>query len=285
MSKTIAVVNQKGGVAKTTSTISIGAGLVREGFRALLIDADSQGDLTAALGWVDHDNFDLTTASLIKNVINEEELNINETILKHPEGLDVIPGNIDLSATDMQLVTAMSRERALKSIIDEVSDRYDYILIDCPPSLGMITINALTAADSVIIPVQAQALPAKGMTQLLTTISKVKKHLNSNLEIAGILMTMRDNRTNLSKKTCTNVRNNFGKFINVFDSDIPACTKAGEAPEYGKTIYQYDPNGPAATAYTSVCSELLFGKEKKQDIDSLKKYIEQEIQPNNEIER
>lgn len=184
--KTIAVCNQKGGVGKTTTTVNLGVGLAMQGKRVLLVDADPQGDLTTCLGWRDSDSLSVTLTEKLQAIISEQEQNPFDGILQHKEKVDLVPSNLSLSSLEMTLVTAMSRESVLKNYLSLVKDKYDYVLIDCMPSLGMITFNALTAADSVIIPVQAQYLPAKGMTQLLGTIAKVRKHTNADLKIDGM---------------------------------------------------------------------------------------------------
>ena len=187
MCKVISVANQKGGVAKSTTTLNLGVGLVKQGKRVLLIDADPQGSLTASLGYVEPDDIGTTLATIMMNIINDEEIGEEEGILHHKEQIDLLPANIELSALEVTMSNVMSRERIMKEYIDTMRSRYDYILIDCMPSLGMMTINALVASDTVLIPVQAAYLPVKGLQQLIRTISMVKKRLNRKLTIQGIM--------------------------------------------------------------------------------------------------
>ena len=262
--RVIALANQKGGTGKTTTTVNLGIGLARLGQKVLLIDADPQGDLTTCLGWQDQDSLQTTLATIMEKVIRDEPFSVDEGILHHKEGVDLMPANIELSAMEMSLVNAMSREFTLRTYVNAVKKNYDTVLIDCMPSLGMITLNALTAADSVIIPVQAQYLPAKGMTQLLSTIAKVKKHTNRNLTIDGILLTLVDGRTNLAKSTVEALRENFGCRIRIYRTTIPIAVKAAEVSSKGKSIYAYEPSSTVSKAYTDFTKEVLADGRQKE---------------------
>lgn len=264
MTKVIALANQKGGVGKTTTTVNLGIGLARHGKKVLLIDADAQGNLTDSLGWNEPDKLPVSLATVMSKVITEEPIEPNEGILHHAEGVDLMPANIELSAMEVSLVNTMSRESVLRNYLNEVKDKYDYVLIDCMPSLGMITVNALAAADSVIIPVQAHYLPAKGMSQLLQTISRVKKNINPNLKIDGALITMVDSRTNFAKEISSLLRDNYGDKLRVFKTEIPLAIKAAETSAEGKSIYAHDAHGKAATAYEALTKEVL-GDGRKQE--------------------
>lgn len=261
--KTIALANQKGGVGKTTTAASLGIGLSRQGKRVLLIDADAQGNLTQMLGWAQPDELSPTLADLMGKIITDQPITSGEGILEHKEGIHLLPANIELSAMEVTLVNTMSRETVLRQYLSTVQDRYDYAIIDCMPSLGMLTINALTAADSVIIPVQAHYLPAKGLEQLLKTVARVKRQLNPKLEIDGILLTMVDNRTNLSKGIGDLIRRTYGG--RVFASEIPRSIRAAEISVENKSIFEHDRSGKAALAYENLTREVLnIGKQPKK---------------------
>lgn len=235
--KVIALANQKGGTAKTTSTVNLGIGLANQGKRVLLVDADPQGDLTTALGWTEADNLDVTLTTQMERVIRDEPFDCHEGILHHDEGVDLVPTNIELSGMEMTLVNAMSREYTLKNYLSDLKKEYDYILIDCMPSLGMLTINALAAADSVVIPVQAHYLPLKGMTQLVKTINKVQRQINPRLRIDGVVLTLADMRTNLARATAESLKQNYGRMIKVYDTVIPVGGGKGGGNQCGRGEY------------------------------------------------
>lgn len=257
MCRVIAIANQKGGVGKTTTTSNLGIGLVRQGKKVLLIDADAQGSLTASLGIREPDRLEITLATIMGNIINDEEIRLDYGILSHDEGVDFIPGNIELSGLETSLINVMSRETVLRTYIDLQRDNYDYILIDCMPSLGMITINVFTCADSILIPVQAAYLPIKGLEQLIKTIGKVKRQINQKLEIEGILLTMVDNRTNYAKDISNLLIENYGSKVHIFENSIPMSVRAAEISAEGVSIYKHDPNGKVASAYKSLTKEVL----------------------------
>lgn len=250
----MAVVNQKGGTGKTTTCENLGVGLAMEGKKVLLVDTDPQASLTICLGHPVPDQLSPTLSDMMGKILSEQPIAPGEGILHHPEGVDLIPANIELSGLEVSLVNAMSRETILKQYLDTVKQNYDFILLDCMPSLGMLTVNALAAADNVLIPVQAAYLPAKGLEQLLQTINKVRRQINPKLRIEGILLTMVDSRTNYSKDISNLIRENYGGKLKVYKTDIPRSVRAEEISAEGTSIFKHDPKGKVADAYYSTFS-------------------------------
>mgnify|MGYP000141115858 FL=1 len=249
MGKIISVANQKGGVGKTTTTVNLSTILAKRGKNILLIDADPQGNATSGLGVTKE-----VELSFYDVLIGETEIEetLQDTIIKN---LKICPSNISLAGAEVQLVPMMSREQRLKTKLDKVKDKYDYILIDCPPSLGLITLNAFTASDSVLIPIQCEYFALEGLGQLLNTVNLVKKHLNKNLDIEGALLTMYDARTNLSNQVVKEVKKYFEN--KVYKTVIPRNVRLSEAPSYGMPITVYDPKSKGAKAYEKFAKELL----------------------------
>ena len=260
----IAITNQKGGTGKTTTCENLGIGLAMEGKKVCVVDVDPQSSLTISMGWPRPDELDVTLSDLMKKVLEDKPIQPGEGILHHAEGVDLIPSSIELAGMEVSLVNAMSREKVLKQVLDGVKRSYDFILLDCTPSLGMLTINALAAADSALIPVQAQYLPAKGLEQLLQTINRVRRQINPRLRIEGILMTMTDSRTNYGKEIDTLIRQAYGGKIKVFAQGIPRSVRAAETSAEGKSIFAHDPKGKVAEAYLALTKEVMHNSEKRR---------------------
>lgn len=250
MGKKIAIVNQKGGVGKSTTAVNLGAGLAEIGKKVLLIDLDPQGNASSGLG-VEKSELEFTTYDLLI----EAESASNAIMETETDNLDLIPANIELAGAEIELVSIMSRESRLKKSLGEVNNHYDYIIIDCPPSLGLLTLNALTAADSVMVPIQCEYYAMEGLGQLMNTIELVRKNLNSDLRIEGVLMTMYDARTNLSEQVIDEVEDYFSDLM--FKTIIPRNVRLSEAPSFGRPILDYSSNSKGAKAYRKLAEEVI----------------------------
>ena len=265
--KVIALANQKGGVGKTTTAVNLGVALGYSGKKVLLIDADPQGSLTRSCKIDKPDDLEVTLSELMACEMTGEDKDyilINNAI-EHFENVDLIPSNISLSGTETALFNCMSRESVLKRTIEPLRKNYDVILIDCMPSLGMMTINALVAADSVIIPCEPSFLSVKGLDLLLHSISRIKRQINPQLQIDGVLMTMVDSRTNNARDITAALRDAMGININVFNIEIPRSVRATECPNVGESIFIHDPNGKVAEAYANLAREVI-GLERKAQV-------------------
>lgn len=260
----IACVNQKGGTGKTTTCENLGAGLVMNGKKVLLVDFDPQASLSISLGYPKPEELPVTIADMMKKVVDEKEIRPGEGILHHEEGMDLMPSSIELSGMEVALVNTISRETVLKEYLESVKRDYDFVLLDCSPSLGMLTINAMAAADTLLIPVQASYLPAKGLEQLLQTVNKVRRQINPKLKIEGILLTMVDARTNDAKEISELIRNAYGGKIKVYDTEIPRSVRASEISKEGTSIYKHDPGGKVADAYRELTREVVKNAEKRR---------------------
>jgi len=257
MSKVIALANQKGGVAKTTSAISLGVGLVKRGNKVLIIDCDPQGSCTVALGYQEPDRLEFTLSTIVERILNEEDYGVEEGILHNEEGVDLLPANIELAGVEISLINQPGSEMFLREYIEIVGDKYDFVIIDCSPNLGRLTISALCASDYVVVPVQAAFLPVKGLEQLLKTIGRVRKRLNPKLNILGILITMVNTQTVYGKEITDLLNLVYGSHIRIFESQIPRTVRVEECSADGVSIYKHAGSCSAATAYEAFTEEVL----------------------------
>lgn len=271
--KTIAIANQKGGVGKTTTAFSLGVSLANNNKKVLIVDADPQANLTTYMGYYDENELPVTLSTLLERYIEDKEINSEEAILHHQEKVDLIPSDLSLAMTESNLQNAMSREYAMKNCLSSLKDKYDYIIIDCMPSLSMITTNALACSDQVIIPVQSQYLSARGMGNLLNIVSRVRRQLNKELKVGGILMTLVDNRTKLPFTIRKELEINFGNIVKLYDTQIPFAVKTAESSSKGKSIFSYDKNSKVAEAYSQFAKEVLRDDERERKNALSKGYI------------
>lgn len=250
MSKIIAVANQKGGVGKTTTCVNLSSYLALMGKSVLIVDIDPQGNASSGLG-VEKRKLKYSVYSVLVGDIEPKDATLKTSV----PNLDIIPSNIDLAGAEVELVSLEGREKVLKTVLAPCRNNYDYILIDCPPSLGLLTVNALTASDSILIPIQGEFFALEGLSQLMNTIKLAKKHLNPQLEVEGVVLTMYDSRSNLVNSVTEEILKYFGK--KVFSTRIPRNVRLGEAPSYGLPIMQFDPKSTGSLAYKSLAEEVL----------------------------
>ena len=261
--KVIAVANQKGGVGKSTTVFNLGAGLAANGQKVLLVDVDPQGDLTKMLGLRKPNDLPLTLGNAMNNIVAGVSGNEHPEIQTHYEGFDFVPGNRTLSAVEVGLVNVMSRETVLRQYIDEIKKDYDYVLLDCRPSLGMLVINVLSASDYVLVPVQAEYFAAEDMTELINTVQNIKRQINPKLKIGGVFMTMA-NETKFRKNVVASVKATYGKHLPIMQAVVPDTVRLAEISTADRSIFKHEPKGKAAEAYRTLVKEVMEIGEKQR---------------------
>jgi chromosome partitioning protein len=257
MGKTIFIGARKGGVGKTMTTASLGVGLAREGKKTLILDTDSQHSLTVSFGVKEPDKLPITLSTVISNIISETDFDPTSGIIHHSDGVDILPANSSLTGIELALAPLIGRETILRQYVEKVKPYYDYILIDTPPSLDLLTVNALAASDSIIIPIVPKYLDAKGLELLLRSISQIRRHINPNLSISGILLTMVDRRAKFTQEVISLIEKAYGNEIRIFGEHIPCSVRAAESTAQGVSIFTYEPNGRITRAYAALTREVL----------------------------
>jgi chromosome partitioning protein len=257
MGKTILVAARKGGVGKTMTAASLGVGLARQSKKTLIIDADPQHSLTVSLGVKEPDKLPFTLATAMNNIINETDFDPTAGLIRHSEGVDLLPANNSLTGIELALAPLIGRETVLRQYIDKVQPLYDFILIDSAPTLELLTVNSLAAANSVIIPLVPKYLDAKGLELLLRSVAQIRRQINPSLEIDGILLTMVDRRANFTRDIIALVENAYGSSIRIFGEYVPRSVRAAESTARGISIFQHDPKGKVAAAYQALTEEVM----------------------------
>jgi chromosome partitioning protein len=255
--KTIACVNQKGGVGKSVTSTNLGVGLAKHGKRVLIVDCDCQASQTISLGWKEPDTLPVTLATLLGNQMARKSCDPHDGILHNAEGVDLLPSSIELSGLELRMVNVMNREALLRKLLTPLQAEYDFIVLDCPPTLGMVTINALSAADSVIVPVQPEFLSVVGMTQLFDTVAEIREQINPELRVDGVLITLANMRTTLARNSVDAIRAAYGGAVRIYSTPVPYSVKVKEASTVGQSVFAYEPGGKAAAAYDSLVKEVL----------------------------
>jgi len=257
MGKVLAICNRKGGTGKSFTTASLGVGLARHGKKVILLDTDNQHSLTVSMGVTELDKLPITIKTIITDIIDEKDIDPTAGIISHAEGVDLLPANNSLTGIELALASVIGRETILKQYIEKIKPLYDWVLLDCSPTIDLLSMNALAAADSVIVPAAPKFLDAKGLELLLRSVAQIRKFINPQLSIAGILLTMVDRRANFTKDIIDMIEQAYGEYIHIFKNHIPHSIRAVEASATGKSIFTHDPNGKVAAAYDALTTDIL----------------------------